>query len=94
MQLHCTIGILLCILFFESLLHDIDLCQLEATARQFQIGWCSPIFRGMNVSWLLLATWLFELLADNFIEILLFILFIYKLSSYTKNIAEGFIEHN
>jgi hypothetical protein len=40
-------------LFFESLLHDIDLCQLEATARRFQIGWCSPIYRGMNVSWLI-----------------------------------------
>jgi hypothetical protein len=52
---------LLCILFFESLLQDIDLCQLEATARQFQIGWCSPIYRGMNVSWLLLANRFFEL---------------------------------
>jgi len=27
-------------MFFESLLHDIDLCQLEALARGFQIGWC------------------------------------------------------
>jgi hypothetical protein len=58
---HCTVGILLCTLFFESLLHDIDLCQLEVFVRPFGIGWCSPIYRGMNVSWLLLATRFFEL---------------------------------
>jgi hypothetical protein len=32
---------LLCTKFFESLLHNIDLCQLEVAERLFQIGWCS-----------------------------------------------------
>jgi hypothetical protein len=39
-HLHCTVEVLVCTQFFESLLQDIDLCQLEATARRFQIGWC------------------------------------------------------
>jgi hypothetical protein len=71
--------------FFDSLLQDIDLCQLEATERRFQIGWCSPIYRGMNVSWLLLVK------ADRNKDILLFI-FLHSTGAYTKNNAAGFIE--
>jgi hypothetical protein len=31
--------------FFESLLYNIDLCQLEVLAKAFQIGWCSGVIR-------------------------------------------------
>jgi len=44
-QNHCTLVVLLCQMFFESLLHDIDLCQLEALPRRFQIGWCPGAIR-------------------------------------------------
>jgi hypothetical protein len=32
-------------MFFECLLQDIDLCQLETFARGFQSGWCSGAIR-------------------------------------------------
>jgi hypothetical protein len=31
--------------FFESLLQDIDLCQLDSVERQFQIGWYPGVIR-------------------------------------------------
>jgi hypothetical protein len=40
-QIQCIVTKLLCIKFFESLLHNIDLCQLEVAERPIQIGWCS-----------------------------------------------------
>jgi len=45
MQLHCTGGNLFCASFIESLLPDIDLCQLDTAERRFQIGWCSGVIR-------------------------------------------------
>jgi hypothetical protein len=40
-QIQCIVAKLLCTKFFESLLHNIDLCQLEVAERLFQIGWRS-----------------------------------------------------
>ena len=56
MHLRRTVSPLFCTSFFESLLQNIDLCQLDALARECQIGWCSEVIR--NECFLVIARFL------------------------------------
>ncbi len=91
MQLHCTVTQLLCILFFDSLLHDIDLCQLEASARRFQIGWCSRVIWDECLSVIFGYIVLRTIYACSIKRYYLFII-MNLVDSYTKNKAAGIIE--